>query len=77
MGAIQSVSFTATIHFDPALTIDQTPPPNGVIGQSYTFKFKATGGTGALIWGVQSGTTLPTGFTLAADGTRCRISRFR
>jgi hypothetical protein len=71
---MQSISGTFTIHFDSALAIDPTPPPNGVVNQSYTYKFKATGGVGQLIWAFQTGTTPPAGFTLAADGTLSGIS---
>jgi hypothetical protein len=41
----------------------------GTVGRSYTTRLAATGGPGTYVWALASGSQLPTGLALRADGT--------
>ena len=52
-----------------ALTVTSASLPEGTVGQEYTAKLSATGGTGSYTWSVDAGSALPDGLSLSADGT--------
>ena len=58
-------SLTLTINPIPApLSITTTSLPDGNVGQAYNQPVQATGGTGALTWSLDPGTTLPQNLSL-------------
>lgn len=59
-------AFTITIT-PPALTITNTPLPNGAVGASYSQKFGAAGGTLPYTWSLAQGSTAPPGLTFNAS----------
>ncbi|HTR45792.1 MAG TPA: putative Ig domain-containing protein [Verrucomicrobiae bacterium] len=70
--AIPSESNSVTITITPPqpLNITTTTLPNGVANQVYpTTQLRATGGVTPYTWILFNGTTLPSGLSLAADGT--------
>ncbi|MCP1309650.1 putative Ig domain-containing protein [Paenibacillus tyrfis] len=57
-----------TIQVNPLLEISTTGVPHGAVGAAYTASLEAKGGNGVYTWSTVAG-TLPSGLTLAADGT--------
>lgn len=53
----------------PYLAVLTPSVPKITSGFAYTFKLRATGGKTPYTWALASGSTLPTGITLATDGT--------
>ncbi|RSV29025.1 putative Ig domain-containing protein [Sphingomonas sp. ABOLH] len=67
-GVSTSAPATVTVTIgDPTLTI-AAPPASGTVGTAYTATLSTTGGTAPYRYAVTAG-ALPTGLTLAADGT--------
>jgi hypothetical protein len=64
-----SKAFTVVIAqaVTPVQITSATTLPGGVDGSAYSFQFTATGGQGSYAWSVQSGSSLPTGWNLAAS----------
>lgn len=58
-----------TFDYRSALAITTASPIHRALGVSGTFSLAASGGTTPYTWTVDSGTPLPTGMTLASDGT--------
>jgi hypothetical protein len=65
-GRTASRSVSLTVHALPSITT--TALPDGDTGRAYSTRLSASGGRGALTWSQASG-SLPTGLTLAPDGT--------
>ncbi|WP_179223663.1 putative Ig domain-containing protein [Paenibacillus tyrfis] len=57
-----------TIQVNPMLEVSTTGVPHGAVGAAYTASLVAKGGNGVYTWSTSAG-TLPSGLTLAADGT--------
>lgn len=57
-----------TIRVNPMLEVSTTGVPHGAVGAAYTASLVAKGGNGVYTWSIAAG-TLPSGLTLAADGT--------
>ncbi len=60
----------------PVLLIEIAPefsivgtPPTAWTGSPYSYAFASLGGTGAVTWALDGGTTLPAGWTLSSAGT--------
>jgi len=66
----ESNSITITVVPPQTLKIKTTSVPNGVEFATYpTTQLQATGGVTPYTWSLANGTTLPTGLSLASDGT--------
>ena len=65
---VQSTSVTISFVIDSLLQVNPTQPPNGVVGQPYSFQFTATGGKAPYVWAVAVGSNLPAGLNLTSDG---------
>ncbi|HET8925758.1 MAG TPA: kelch repeat-containing protein [Candidatus Acidoferrum sp.] len=63
-----SASVTDTIALTPPLAITTTTLPNGTVGTPYAFGISSSGGLQPVSFSVTSG-TLPTGLTLASNGS--------
>src|SRR5438128_391752 len=50
------------------LRIDTTSLPQGSINSYYTTKLAASGGVSPYLWKLRTGSSLPTGISLASDG---------
>ena len=61
-------AFTLTIAAAPAVTFGAATLPNGILNTAYSGSVAATGGAGALTYGLASGSSLPTGLALSAAG---------
>ena len=57
------------VNYRPYLAVLTPAIPKVVEGFAYTFKLQGTGGKAPYTWALAQGSTLPTGITLAADGT--------
>lgn len=57
-----------TIQVNPMLEVSTTGVPHGAVGAAYTASLEAKGGNGVYTWSMAAG-TLPSGLTLAANGT--------
>lgn len=52
----------------PIVITSASPLPNGVVGQSYSFSFSATGGTPPIVWSFDPSSAIPPGLTLSQSG---------
>jgi hypothetical protein len=64
---------TFTVQVRPPLTITSTSLPDTIVGETYSSQLTATGGNTPYIWSISSG-TLPSGLTLAPNGTLSGIA---
>ncbi len=63
-----TAAFTLTIGAAPAISFGAATLPAGILNTSYTGSVTASGGAGALTYGLSAGSSLPTGLTLSAAG---------
>lgn len=65
---IQQTSVTISFVIDSLLQVSNQSPPNGVVGQPYSFQLVATGGLSPYVWTLANGSVLPAGLSLSTDG---------
>jgi hypothetical protein len=66
--AFAGCSGSDTIPPTPAVTLDTTAPPPGVLGTAYDHSLSANGGDGSFTWSITSG-SLPPGLRLTPSGS--------